>query len=64
MSSLNIPAAALRVGDVVYAGEWLRITAIHYSTPEPGKMTFEVEGHEPISCGANAKVSVKRDLTD
>ena len=59
----NIPAAALRVGDVLYAGEWLRISAIRYHTPVDGKMTIEAGGRELPAIGANAKVSIDNDLT-
>ena len=58
----NIPAAAVRVGDVVYVGgdQWLTVRARHCSTPTEGKMTFDwVEDHKPLACGASQKVTIK-----
>lgn len=59
MTQHAIPAAALAVGDRLYAGEWVTIRAIHYSTPEPGKLTIETRELGTLPpVGANAKVSI------
>lgn len=62
---MSIPAAAVTVGDEIYSGgRWLKVTDVLNSTPMPGKVTFHItadgERLNPIFCGANAKVSVKR----
>jgi hypothetical protein len=58
---MTILAAAVVVGDEIYAGVWERVVHIRYSTPVPGRITFVVEsGNELPDIGANQKVSVKR----
>jgi hypothetical protein len=58
---MNIPAAAVAVGDVIYAGSLETVVGIDYSTPHPGRITFQVKsGTKLPDIGANRKVSVKR----
>ena len=60
---MSIPAAAVVVGDEIYAGGlWIKVTERLLSTPMPGKITFHIATDPPraIHCGANVKVSVKR----
>ena len=57
----TISAAALRVGDVIYArGMEREISSIAYSEPEPGKITITFTDGESFPVGAAAKVSATR----
>lgn len=57
---MTIPAAAVVVGDEIYAGTFEEVVYIHYSTPVPGRITFRVRSGNLPPIGANEKVSVKR----
>lgn len=56
-----IRAAMVHEGDVLFArGEWRKVESIENSTPEGGQITFHLEGADPVSCGAAAKVTIAR----
>jgi len=58
---MTIPAAAVVVGDVIYAGPLEEVVHIDYSTPRAGRITFRVKsGNKLPDIGANQKVSVLR----
>lgn len=55
----TVVAAALRVGDVIYArGEWQEIVRIQHGTPRDGKVTLTTATGPLPPIGGNAKISV------